>query len=339
MSEHTKLILSDGQPQYGLFDHPISEINYQDFNYLTTMDKPANLLARHFNFNQFQFLGVLNDDLIMGCAIAHLKYLSNAFIYLYDRRSHQFEDISLLQPLGLKTRLSTQPNQGNSHFHQGKDRFDIDADGRQRQLSVKLKQGVRISLTLTEPDHYQPLRICTRTGYNGWAFTQKAPALPVSGQIHWKGREYLIQPESSNANYDWSCGYMRRETAWNWGSLSGFLADGRRVGFNLASGVNETSFTENGFWLDGKLHRVGAVHFTFNRQNRLSTWHMRSEEGRLEVRFEPEGKRAERINAVILASNFTQLYGRYYGTLRTEQGDTLTLNGQPGFAEDHYAKW
>lgn len=339
MRQHGKLIQSNGLPQYGLFDHPITDINVEDFDYHTTMDKPANRLAKHFHFKQFQFIGLLTDELIMGCAIAHLKYLSNAFVYLYDRQTRQFEDVSLLQPLGWNTRLSTQPDRGTSHFHRGKDRCDIEAHGVQRRLQVAFRRGIKLDLQLTEPDAFQPLRICTRTGYSGWAYTQKATALPVSGTIAWQGRHYRIDSQTSNANHDWSCGYMRRETAWNWGSLSGFLADGRRVGLNLAAGVNETGFSENGFWVDGKLHRVGSVQFDFRRKDRMQPWQIRSGDDRVALRFEPEGQRSERINALIVASNFTQLFGRYHGTLTTEQGETLTLDGQPGFAEDHYAKW
>lgn len=66
---------------------------------------------------------------------------------------------------------------------------------------------------------------------------------------------------------------------------------------------------------------------------------MRRNDDRVALRFEPEGQRSERINAFIMASNFTQLLGRYYGTLTTERGEPLILDGQPEFAEDHYAKW
>lgn len=160
MSQHSKLILSNGLPQYGVFDHPVDEINVEDFDYQTPMDKPASRLAKHFHFNQFQFIGVLTDELILGCAIAHLKYLSNAFVYLYDRQTGQFEDVSLVQALGWNTQLSTQPNQGKSSFHKGKDRFTIEAHGAQRLVTVALRRGIKLDLQLTEPDAFQPLRIC-----------------------------------------------------------------------------------------------------------------------------------------------------------------------------------
>ena len=51
---------------------------------------------------------------------------------------------------------------------------------------------------------------------------------------------------------------MRRETNWNWASLSTMDDRGRQIGFNAAAGMNETSFTENGVWVDGRLHLMHA---------------------------------------------------------------------------------
>lgn len=42
-----------------------------------------------------------------------------------------------------------------------------------------------------------------------------------------------------------------------------------RVGLNLSCGVNETSFTENCYWLDGELLKVDSVRFDFDRDQPL----------------------------------------------------------------------
>ncbi len=341
MVQYNKLIKSNGQPQFGLFNHPIKEINYRDFDYHTVMDKRANAVAKHFHFNQFQFVGALSDSFILGCALVDLKYVSNAFVYLYDRHSQTLEEISLIQPLAVGTKLSNQPDNGVSSFKKGSNHFFLEAspNPRQRHLKVTTKKRVTIDLVFREPEDFTPLSICTKTGYNGWSYTQKAPTLLVDGSIDWKGKQYQVSQQSCVGNYDWSCGFMRRETSWNWGSLSGFTNEGARVGFNLATGVNETSFTENGFWIDSTLHKVNQVHFEYDRKNRQAPWKIYSDDGKINVHFEADGERSERLNLVVLASNFTQLFGRYYGELKTEDGQIIHLDGQPGFAEDHYAKW
>ena len=55
--------------------------------------------------------------------------------------------------------------------------------------------------------------------------------------------------------------------------------------------------------------------------------------------FAPEGMHVERLNALVLATNFQQLIGRFTGTLTTAAGERLAIVNMLGFCEDHYAKW
>ncbi len=132
---------------------------------------------------------------------------------------------------------------------------------------------------------------------------------------------------------------MRRETSWNWACLSGFLDDGRRVGLNLAAGVNETGVTENAFWLDGEMIKLDMANFEFERYQPEKPWRVTSSDGRLDLTFHPEGKRAEKINALFMASNFKQMFGLFNGIFIDNKGLKIHLKNIPGFMEDHYAKW
>ena len=132
---------------------------------------------------------------------------------------------------------------------------------------------------------------------------------------------------------------MRRQTSWNWASLSGMLDDGRRIGANFASGVNETGFTENGFWLDSALTDIGPIDFQFNKRDRHQPWHIKDNAGKVDLIFTPEGERCEKLNAIILASNFTQLAGTFSGTILDRDNQIIQVSAIPGFCEDHYAKW
>ncbi len=108
---------------------------------------------------------------------------------------------------------------------------------------------------------------------------------------------------------------------------------------NLSCGVNETSFTENAFWLDGVMTKVDTVDFIFDRGDLYNPWHVVSFDGKVDLTFMPERSRGEKINAGFIASRFMQLVGIFEGTLRTDSGETIQIKGCPGFTEDHYAKW
>lgn len=337
---YDNLIDTNGQPHFGVFSRPVRHINHEDFAYHTPMDRPATRLEKHFAFNQFQFVGVCSEELVFGCALVDIKFIGNAFLYLYDRTTRQLHEFSFMMPLAARTHLATTPDAGTSHFSRGNVDIRLTSrdNPREKYLQVRIGNQVSADITLTEPDGYEPLALCTPTGFNGWTYTQKAAGLNVAGTLRLHKQRYDLGA-THKGSYDWSCGYMRRETAWNWACLSGQTREGRAVGVNFASGVNETGYTENAFWVDGKMTKVNQVRFIYPRPRRQGQWRIESDDGKVNLCFEPEGSRQEKLNIYVLATNFTQLFGRFHGTLRDDNGVIHTLEGVTGFAEDHYAKW
>lgn len=331
------LIDNSGRVNYGEFPFAVENINYRDFDLRTCMDKPASYLKKRMGFNQFQFIALTGPELIFGVAIVNLKWVNSCFAYCYEPATGKFEEFSCLLPLSLGCRVNQTPNQGSWHFKQGKNFVDIRCENQQRKVSFNFKNMARGEFCIDEKNDYEPLAVCCRAGYNGFVYTQKSTALPAAGEIHWQNKKF--NAENLLASVDWSAGYMRRETFWLWGSLSGYCQSGERIGFNLAAGVNETSFTENGLWLDGKLIKLERADFIFERNNRQKPWLIRSSDGLLNLTFTPHGKRCEKINVGLLASNFTQLFGFYNGTVNLRDGRCLQIENQAGFAEDHFARW
>ncbi len=337
----TKLIQQNNQPLYGDIQHPISEVNYQDYDLRTPMDKPIKGIRKYAAFNQFQFVGLMSENLIAGIAIVNLKWVSNVFIYVYDLKTHKLVERSFLQPLAASTSIGLNPDTGKSSFSQWGNRVDIttNGDGSERYLYVKLGKEILINATLLNPPAYRPLRVCSKAGYNGWVFTQKSAGLAVEGNISWEGKQYTLLKEEASASVDWSCGFMRRETAWNWACFSGLMKDGRRIGLNLAAGVNETGVTENCLWVDGVLTKLNMAVFEFDRYNPEKQWGVKTTDGLLELTFQPFGRREEKIDVIFIASNFKQMFGHFSGWMIDGAGERIELDAVPGFMEDHYAKW
>ena len=338
-----KLIDEDGQPSFGFFPDGIININHMDYDLRNAMDSKLGHLSKQFKFNQFQFVGICSPELIVGIAIVDLKFASNCFVYVYEPNTNSFEEFSFIQPFAIKTHIGLQPNNSEASFQKGVNKVSISATAipRLRTVSVSLKSGFKVEAGIEESTNFNPLAVCTRAGYTGWVYTQKSTARVCKGSVSWGeagDKKYDLESIGALASVDWGAGYMRRETSWNWGSLSCKLPDGRRLGFNLAAGVNETGFTENGLWLDGQLHKVDMIDFQFNRYDTNQAWILHSNDGIINLRFEPAGQRKEKMNLLFVASNFTQHFGRFYGEVKVS-GELINLEGAWGFAEDHYAKW
>ena len=59
MPAREKLINSQGQPTYGLFPDGVEDINYQDFDLRTVMDRKISGWRKRLAFNQFQFISLI----------------------------------------------------------------------------------------------------------------------------------------------------------------------------------------------------------------------------------------------------------------------------------------
>ena len=188
------------------------------------------------------------------------------------------------------------------------------------------------------PD-FQPLVLCTPTGATGWTYTQKAAGLPLSGTIRCPLGTFDLAAEGVHAVTDFTAGYLRRETNWCWASISGRMPTGNTLGLNLSCGVNETRFTENCFWLDGRLEKVHSVAFEPPALPSGTTWRITSNDGKVDLRFQPQWAFGEHLDLWLLASAFDQHFGRYDGLLHLGDGTRVEVRNLPGFLEKHYARW
>lgn len=333
------LVGKSGEPQFGVLGKAITDVNFLDFPLYSSMDKKLPEWRKRLRFNQFQFVGAMNETHIFGLAIVNLQLVSNLFFYLYSFKSKQLKEFSSIVPLGLGTDMSTRPDEGEAKFSafNAEAIISCESGGQTRNLYARAK-GAEVNLVLEAPAAFMPLRVCSGAGKNGWVYTQKAAGLRCQGKIVWDDEVIPFESAETSGSYDWSAGFMRRETFWNWASFSGMLHDGRRIGLNLATGVNESGVTENGFWVGDHFEKVDFVQFQFDRQDVNRPWRMISTDGKVNLTFFPEGIRQERLNVYFLASNFKQMFGKYEGYLKVNR-HRIEIKDVPGFAEDHFARW
>ncbi|WKY56901.1 DUF2804 domain-containing protein [Vibrio sp. SNU_ST1] len=327
------LIDSNGQPIIGHFDGIPKHLNIENFDYRNSMDAKAPPWQKHFHYKQFQFASIVTDTHIIGVAIADIRYLGSAFCYVYDIESNKLEECSWLRPLEFDKQVTASPFEGKTSIAGQSITFDIE-DGQWRvSLNTKLIKG-DIALE-TEADSL-PIAMCSPTGYSGWTYTQKHNALRISGEILIKGTSLNLT--QALAGYDFSAGYMRRETSWRWASINAQSND-TDIGLNLAAGVNETGGCENVIWVNGTRHLLNPVHFTFSRQDTSLPWQITSQDGRINLIFTPLNSRSEKLNLWLLKSNFRQFIGHFSGSIKDNNGITHQLDDVLGLTEDHFARW
>ncbi|MDR8522849.1 DUF2804 domain-containing protein [Shewanella fidelis] len=334
-----RLIDEVGQPVFGHFDGPVAELGVEHFNYRNEMDKPASRWAKHFDYKQFQFLSIVTPHYVIGVALADIRYVGSAFCYLYDISSNQLIETSWLKPLGLGYQMSDSPMQGNANIKgtKGSVTFEIEQGLWRLRLNTL---GIEADLTL-QPDVLSlPMAMCNPTGYSGWTYTQKHNGLALKGSLLVNHEPQPLQ--RACAGYDFSAGFMRRDTSWRWASIN-CISEHAVLGLNLAAGVNETGCNENAFWHNGERHLLGPVHFQFTRPRTQSQsagkWRIFSDNGQVELSFTPKNCRQEKLNLGFLKSNFRQYIGYFDGFIIDNFGNKHQLNQVLGLTEDHFARW
>lgn len=335
------LIDSSGQPHWGIFPGSVARINGLEADYRNALGKPVPRWQRHFHYKQFQYFGVISNDILIGCALADTAWLGLAFVYVFDARSGKLHEYTWRSPLARAMQLSDSPTQGESHFRQPG--IDIRL-GYRNQNGVLVKtlkidsRALSVQAEMVETTPFTPMSLCTRAGINGWVYANKVAGMPVTGQLRLADESMDLGALGACGHHDFSAGFMRRETFWNWACFSGHQQD-CHVGINLSCGVNETSFTENCLWLNGELIKVDTVRFEYNRDDLMQPWHVTSQDGQIELSFTPRGNHREKLNVGLFASNFNQLFGYFDGELRPAGRDPVEIRQLNGFVEEQYAKW
>ncbi|NRD75099.1 DUF2804 domain-containing protein [Shewanella sp. VB17] len=342
------LISERGMPSFGYFDGPVTSLGLEMFAYYDEMDKPASTLSRYFHYKQFQFVSVVTPHYIIGVSLADIRYAASAFCYLYDINKNRITETRWLKPLGLGYKLTPSPMEGIAEIAGQKGMMAFHLSKGVWSLSIDTLH-IKAELTLSPPVLSLPMAMCNPTGYSGWTYTQKHNGLKPRGQL-----TINDEPQPLNmalASYDFSAGYMRRETSWRWACINAHTDDGV-IGVNLAAGVNETGCNENVFWIHGERHLLGAVHFDFARislgqkenkavsgNKKRQIWRIYSHNGQVELAFKSLNCRQEKLNLLLLKTNFRQYIGHYSGYIIDNSGVKHIIDNVLGLAEDHFALW
>lgn len=330
---YNSFIQNDGLPEFGHLNAIPKGLQLDAFHYTNEMDRPVSKWRKHFAYKQFQFVSVTTPDYVIGVAIADIRYLASGFCYVFDIKRNELMQQQWLRPLNIG--YSTQPSSWSSLAQLANHtvQFSVHESHWRIKVSTEL---LKADIQLMPSKNSLPLMLCTPTGYSGWTYTQKHNALGIKGELFVNGVPQNIS--LATGGYDFSAGYMRRETSWRWASIN-HISNERKIGLNLAAGVNETGFCENVFWVDGERHLLPPVAFQFSRQASNASWQIKSQDLRVKLTFSPLNQRSEKKNLWFLKSNFRQYIGHFSGYIIDDHGKKHHLDRVVGLTEDHYAKW
>jgi hypothetical protein len=209
-----------------------------------------------------------------------------------------------------------------------------DGDG---QLAYAPDEGSVVRIESSDPDVGEVRAFLKFKGGGRWVeavcptedgqyvWTRKRVGGPVECDVR-LGSDRLVS--EARGVEDESEGYHPRHTVWSWSAGVGTIADGRAVGWNLVSGINDPpESSERAIWIDGEPSEPGPVEFEGLEAIRFD------DGARLDFAAECERRMDER--RLFVRYSFRQPMGTFSGTLP----GGISLASGMGVMEHHDAHW
>ncbi len=305
---------------------------------------PLSFLNR-LRLKEWDYYGVTTPDFYFSVTVANVGYAGLAFAYFIDFHDKIMTDQTVLIPFGKGCNLPRSSETGNIRFR-NKD-IDISFDRLSDERVVRMdwpgfgnNKGISAEFTARQPRDMESIVVATPIGKDRFYYNHKINCMPAEGKIIFGKREFELLPRSALATLDWGRGVWEYSSFWNWASASGFLPDGSTVGLNIGKGFGDLSHaTENCFFIDGKMTKLGWVDWDYDPSDFMKPWSFTAKDGGLDLVFEPFFDRVEATKLLIIDSRVHQLFGKYSGTLTTEDGEKIQISDLIGWAEEHRARW
>lgn len=324
--------------QVGWARQPLLDCNLEDAHFYRLR------ALQRFRIKRWDYYGVTTPTHFVSFTLADLGYAGQAFAYAVDFEAGTYHEETLTIPLARGIALPRNSTEGRSAYEGNRARLVFEAEAEARRIALAWPdfggEGLWAEIGLHLPVDHESLVIVIPIGDKRFYYNRKVNCMPAEGWVKIGGERRDLDPGSSLGNLDWGRGVWEYSSFWVWASASGFLGDGRRIGLNMGFGFGDTSAaTENALILEGRIHKVGRVDFRYDSSDFMQPWHMASPDGRVDLTFVPFLDRTAATNMLLITSEVHQMFGRYYGTVRTDAGEVIELDGLVGFAEEHRARW
>ncbi|WP_374470403.1 DUF2804 domain-containing protein [Phenylobacterium sp.] len=307
----------------------------------------AAIAASPLRIKEWDYYCVLAGDYGLAAVVADNGYMGFASVVWLDFRVRSFATESVITPFPLgRMGMPQSADEGDVVFDHPRLKLAFRHMPGGRRLTVDCPafdkgRGLRGALDLAQP----PMdRMVIATPWpdapKAFYYNQKINCLAAAGEVVVGGETYGFQPDRAFGVLDWGRGVWTYRNTWYWGSASGLL-DGRPFGFNIGYGFGDTSAaSENMVFVDGAAHKLDQVTFhlpagTFDG----APWRFSSNDGRLEMTFDPILDRADATDLRILRTDTHQVFGRFSGAAVLDDGRRLEFRDLLGFAEKVENAW
>jgi len=335
ITEKTPLLSEDGAlAAWGWARHPLMQF-----------DRAAIPKASKPRYKEWDFYSVSGPDCYMDVTLANISWAVLASVSFVDYATKEMSTNFQLEPAADALVLPPDPYESVSYDRAGR-RVSFHFSDNVRTLRFDFPEtwlvGPRIRGEMRILDDPTEEQLATAFPFETpgeFFYTNKLVALPASGSVEVSGTAHSFQPGRSFAVLDWGRGVWPAEFAWGWAVGAG-MADGKRVGFNIGFGDEDNSRASgNSVVVDGVLHKLGTIDWTWNKGDVMQPWRFKGKDGRFDVVLEPSFDQSGEVDLGQFASELDKVHGAASGRIVLDDGTVLEAKGLLAFAEHAIQRW
>lgn len=316
---------------------------------LKTYDRKA-IKAGRLRIKEWDYYLITNDRWGVALTIDDNGYMGllSASVLDFSARTETTVSPMFWLPLG-RTGFSASSVSGDvkKTLKNASGSFENTKEGRRLRFRIdKFKDGKPFSCDILLFDAPQDsMTIATPFRKRGhFYYNQKIIGMRASGFFSIGDERTALDPKDTFGLLDWGRGVWTYKNTWYWSAAQGAV-DGHVFGFNLGYGFGDTSAaSEDMLFYDGIAHKLGRVDFGIPKKadgtdDLLSPWHFTDDAGRLDLLFTPILDRASKTDVKLICSDQHQVFGRFTGTVRLDDGREIRIEDFLGFTEKVFNKW
>ena len=311
----------------------------------------ANLHGSWGRTKRWDYWAILASDLVVSAVYADVDYIGLADVWWVDLDTGQTGGRGIVAPGARDITLPERP--GSAPLRVRRRHFDleiVDDEVGATHLRARWdgRDGAtgRLDATVDLPPGHESLNVVIPWDDRRFQYTSKHQARPARGELVVGDRRWSFgqTPGEDDAwgVLDVGRGRWPYRTRWNWGGGAGRDASGKHVvGLQLGGKWTEgTGFTENGVIVDGTLTKLGReLRWEYRWDEPEAPWRVEDPGGQLRLELRTRYDKHTKVNALLLATETHQVFGTWSGTVTTDAGATLWLDGMAGFAEESRSQW
>lgn len=164
-------------------------------------------------------------------------------------------------------------------------------------------------------------------------YNLRNPAYRAEGVMQFGTEEILFTKDNGWGALDWNRGYYPHGQVHYLAIASGYNG-GKQIGCCIGYGMEDNSSgSENAFFLDGRLYKLGQVTFRISPRDWLAPWYFSSDDKRLSMEFQPVIEYRIKHNLIFQSIKERRVFGYVSGTFVEDTGKGYTFHNVPAYTE------